>query len=185
MNLQDYKNKYSNYNTQIKQIEIERDSFIANSQNEFNELFKQKQIEDKQWFIENFDYIWNHKDYFYNHSPFKDIVIDFLTLYESTGLCSGAAFHCKKSMLFLSDLIYAWNNGYLYKDKPLIKYKKTNHNGNIKKWFSYIENNQEYTIQDDNYDDSKLEAIKFSWNNKISIWDRYKTIDILKKKDED
>lgn len=181
MNLQEYRNKYNNYNNQITQLKIEQSSFTHNNQQEFDKLFAEKANEDKNWFVENFDYIWKHKDYFYNHSPFKDIMIDFLPIYDVGGLCAGAAFHSKRTFIFLQELIHAWNNGFLYKGYPIISYKKTKHNEINKQWFTYVDNNKEFVIKDDEYiPEFEIKNIPMICSN-ISPWERYKTIDILKK----
>lgn len=176
MNLQDYKNQYLLYSNQIKQIEKERDSLTYYSREEFAKLFQEKQKKDREWFIHHFDYIWKYKDYFYRHAPFKDIILDFLKVYYESGYC-GAAYSSCEVYISLSNLIQAWNNGFMYQGYPIIEYRESNYKGKIMQLITYIKDNQEFTSENNNIDENlrKIEKLCIELNK----WENYKTIDLL------
>lgn len=185
MNLQDYKNQYLLYTNQIKQIENERDSLTYYSREEFAKLFQEKQKKDREWFIHHFDYIWKYKDYFYRHAPFKDIILDFLEVYYESGYCGGAAYSSCEVYISLSNLIQAWNNGFMYQEYPIIEYSESNYKGKITQTITYIKDNQEFTVQ--KYQDLTIQKQNADKNlskvRKLCIelnkWENYKTIDLL------
>lgn len=197
MNLQELKNQNSNYTIQINELKSKQKAFQQENQDLFNTLFKEKQEQNKKWFIEHFDYIWKYKDTFKEKEPFKSIVIDFLSLYKFGGLVGGAAFNSKSGKVYLDSLIMMWERGMLFNGYPIIGIQKYIHNGEIIK-ITYIKDNQEITetfgtkcekslsisISDDVL--QWMDWIKFHKipDTQLSIWDDYKTIDLLKK-DED
>ena len=194
MTLEELKRQNAKYANKINLLKLEQDSFQQEHYKEFCKLFEDKQEIDKKWFIENFDFIWKHKERFKYNEPFKDIVIDFLPIYKTGGIVGGCGFNGVKSMIYLDSLITMWDEGFTYNSYPIISLKVYYHNGKQVS-ISYIKDNQEIEeVFGSNYEntftDLQLEhftdMIKCftSTEDKISRWDRYKTIDILKKRED-
>lgn len=180
MNLQDYIQQYKNYEDQINHLISEREKYKQENLKEFNQLFNQKCEDDKKWFVEHFNYIWKHKDYLKCKSPFNQIIIEFLKLYNIGGLMAGVGFNGQLNSIYLKDLINLWDEGFIYNNFPIIEYKKIIHNGE-QKYITYIENNNLKTIRDDKFDDVNIiKKIKNVAKNNQNHWTNYKSIDILK-----
>lgn len=192
--LNELKLKNAEYANKINLLKLEQNSFQQEHYKEFCKLFEDKQEIDKKWFIENFNYIWKHKERFKYNETFKNIVIDFLPIYKTGGIAGGCGFNDVKSMIYLDSLITMWDEGFTYNSYPIISLKIYYHNGKQVS-ISYIKDNQEIeeVLGSDykkTFSDSQLEhftdMIKcFTYTeDKISRWDRYKTIDILKKRED-
>lgn len=197
MNLQELKNKNNTYTTQIIDLKHKQHTFQQENQDLFNTLFKEKQEQDKKWFIEHFDYIWKYKDTFKEKEPFRSIVIDFLTLYKTGGLMAGVAFNGESNKVYLDSLIMLWEDGMMFNGCPIIGIQKYIHNGIILK-ITYIKDNQEITETYGtncekslgiNMTENVEQWIKWINHHNISkyqlnYWDDYKTIDLLKKEED-
>ena len=190
MTLEELKLKNAEYSNKINSIQLEQQAFQQENYKLFCKFREDKQVVDKQWFIENFDYIWKHKERFRYNEPFKNILIDFLPIFKHGGLVGGTAFNDVKSKIFLEHLITLWDEGFIYKSYPIISLQVYYHHGK-KIIISYIKDNKEVTETLD----SAISESEFLYltnlvnrytpiGERISDWDRYKTIDILKKRED-
>lgn len=190
MELQELKRKNKFYADQIDELIKQQKSFQQDNKSTFNQLFKNKQLKDYDWFVRHFDYVWKHRELLKCKDPFKNIVIDFLTLYKSAGLAGGAAFSGSSDKVFLGNLITMWENGLTHNNYPIISVEEYIHQGNTI-IISYIKDNQVWRETFGSKANKPFDRPLFKkytemirkYNiseSKLSLWEDYQTIDILK-----
>ena len=191
MSVADFRKKYHEYNVQIENLKKERDRFCRENQEKFKAETEQKKILDRKWFVENIDYIGRYKNKIQNSSLFGSIIIDFLPVYKIGGLVGGAAFGGEQSAICLKDLLTAWDQGFLYRNNPIISFEHYIHHGHKYK-ITYIKDKQEFVAElfDKEYKSQlheQMDCLEKMIKNyalrqsDFSLWDSYNTIDILKK----
>ena len=82
------------------------------------------QILDRAWLLGHIDYIWNNRHKL-QHRPCADFVITGFVI-NSFG-CPYYGYAIDK--ITLGNLIKLWNNGFVYKDFPLIHYRISHGDG--------------------------------------------------------
>lgn len=178
--------KLTEMSSQISELNKEKEKYIQLHTSEILEYLKEKQTVDYNWFVDNFDYIWKYRNEFVEKAPFNEIVIDFIQLYQTTGLRGGVAFNGSYNQIYLKDLITLWDSGYLYNNCPIISIKTIYHNGkNV--IIDYIKDGNLFSCKDNTFNkDELIEQLKnyVIKCDTLNVWDGYKTIDILKKRSD-
>lgn len=185
------------YNSQIETIRKEQSSFQLLHNEEFRKSFAEKQANDRKWFVQHLDQILKHQDLLKCKKPFDEIVIDFLPIYVSHGLCCGAAYTSSKYCVKLKTLLEMWNNGLTYNGYPVIAIENCRHNSNGLFTISYVKDSTEQTIgtsydyyNRDKVEDKEIVKIiglimvfinKLILADNLNFWDNYPRIDLLKK----
>lgn len=191
MSVAEFRNKYREYNVQIQNLIKERDLFCLHNQETFKAEAEQKKLCDRKWFVKNIDYIYRYKNKIQNSSLFGSIIIDFLPLYKTGGLVGGAAFGGERNIIYLKDLLAAWDKGFLYQSHPIISFEHYICHGHKYK-ITYIKDKQELVAEFFDKEEKFKEQEQMACaekaikeyalhQDKFSLWDSYNTIDLLKK----
>ena len=122
MNIHDYRKKYLKLKQAVLKAQQDLATFKEAEHRDFYELYRQKQNEDLNWFVEHIDYIQRHKEYIKKSDVLSKIVIDFMPLYVGGGLASGCGFSINSSgyKIFLGDLLDLWDKGFCYEGYPIV-----------------------------------------------------------------
>ena len=100
-----------------------------------------------------------------------------MEVYYESGYCGGAAYSSCEVYISLSNLIQAWNKGFMYQGYPIIEYSESNYKGKITQTITYIKDNQEVTSEINNIDENLSKVRKLCIE--LNKWENYKTIDLL------
>lgn len=190
MTLEEYRKLYQELNYRILQAQKDLDIEFTASLKHFNDLYKEEQISNRKWFIDNLDYILKHKEYIKRSPHLGLIVIDFLMPYFEAGCVGGFSYSSPKDFkIYLKDLLYLWENGFTYNDFPITEF------GDIIRQsryvaINYVEDNKEKFIILVNGKDKELISYYkrlFLQHKSLNIayqypnWQTYKTIkDMIK-----
>ena len=132
MDVKQYNKILKNYNRQIDELVEERRRFVTQNKELVEKQIKEEQAENKKWFIENFDIIWENRAKFSQNTPNADIIIDFFTIYNN-----------RRNVLkkiSIADFISLWNIGFMYNGCPIVEYILSHEL--FKRKISYIKNNK-------------------------------------------
>jgi len=191
MNLNEYRQRYADIYQKIQTTEQELRNELAATKSAFDKLYQRQQDIDKRWFVANLNFFLKHKKHFTSDFGLSQIIVDFLTLYHTAGLCGGAGFGSELDVkITIKDLLNLWDDGFTYKGYPIIGYEKYIHDG-IKIKITYVKNCRIEVVSTD-YLRTKnpLElpeeilkkvrqanvAHKYIYQN----WQTYKTIDVVR-----
>lgn len=111
-----------------------RDAFIAKNRGNVVQTIRNRQANDRQWFIQHFSQVYRKKDAFTLGKPDASAVIDCFTIY-SIGACCG---YRSINRLPIGRLVKLWDMGFKYQGCPVVEY--VNHNGN--QHINYIKSNR-------------------------------------------
>lgn len=206
ISVKDYRELYGSLNAEVDRFK----KFVANAEkalqdtinstkSEFDKALKQKREDDKRWFVDNLAYILKYKDFIAKSRKFGEIIIDFLPIYQATGLVmhSGFYFCCKK--ITLKKLLQLWDNGFKYNDCPILGYEHEKVSGETmtidgRTWgikgrnslnITYYKNGQIHTDSDTSMFYPLPEQIisqirEADVSHLYPDWQEYPTIDVLK-----
>jgi len=191
LSLNDYRQRYADIYQKIQTAEQELRHELVATEKEFNKLYQRQQEVDKRWFVTNLDFFLKYKKHFTSDFGLSQIIVDFLTLYHTAGLCGGAGFGSELDIkITIKDLLTLWNDGFTYKGYPIIGYEKYIHDG-IKIKITYVKNCRIEVVSTDYLrTKNQLElpekilkkvqqanvAHKYIYQN----WQTYKTIDVVR-----
>lgn len=111
-----------------------RDAFIAKNRGNVVQTIRNRQANDRQWFIQHFSQVYRRRDAFSLGTPNASVIIDCFTIY-SIGGCAG---YRSISRLPIGRLVKLWDMGFKYQGYPVVEYVK--HNGN--QHINYIKSNR-------------------------------------------
>lgn len=152
-----------------------RDTFVAKHRHNVLETIRNRQANDRQWFIKHFNQLYRRRDAFSLGTPNASVIIDCFTIY-SIGGCAG---YRSISRLPIGRLVKLWDMGFKYQGYPVVEYVK--HNGNQR--LNYIKGNQLLTKvfkYDENPRFSEaLRAMLRNLRNSNELTDNYRTIEEL------
>ena len=191
MNLNDYRQRYADIYQKIQTAEQELRHELVATEKEFNKLYQRQQEVDKRWFVANLDFFLKYKKHFTSDFGLSQIIVDFLTLYHTAGLCGGAGFGSDLDIkITIKDLLTLWSDGFTHKGYPIICYERYIHNG-IKIRISYVRNGRIEVastgfIQGKNPLELPEEILKKVRQANVAhkyiyqSWQTYKTIDVVR-----
>lgn len=191
MNLNDYRQRYADLYNKVNQAQQELDHELASTRDEFDKLYQRQQDIDKRWFVANLDFFFKHKKHFTSDFGLSQIIVDFLTLYYTAGLCGGAGFSSGLDFkISIKDLLNLWDEGFTHKGYPIIFYERYLHDG-VKIKITYIRNGR-IEVASTGYLRSKnplalpselLEKVRkanLAYKHQYQNWQTYKTIDVVR-----
>lgn len=180
------------YNKQLLEISRKQKEFRDIHKNEFETLINKQREENKKWFVDHIDYILKYSEKFKTDNILGNILIDFFPFYKFGGLMAGVGFNGSYDRMFLSSLLKLWDKGFKYKSYLIVSMEQYIHNGSIL-FISYIKDAQIFKVKFDKAEEKpftveELNNFKnlihsyYISKDKISIWDNYNTLDLLKNK---
>ncbi len=189
MILEEYRSRYAILFDKINLAKKILEQELTFSHHEFNKAYHIQQLQDKEWFAQNLDYILKNKKHFETSPGLGDIVIDFLLPYYNGGLVAGVAWNSPLNFkLYLKDLLYLWDIGFCYNGYPILSYKE------IRRYertilIEYVKNSCIEIVKDKYVKGQNSLALSqniISKLNSLNIadlypdWQTYKTISVIK-----
>ena len=154
-----------------------RDAFIAKNRGNVVQTIRNRQANDRQWFIQHFSQVYRNKHLFSLGTPNASVIIDCFTIY-SIGGCAG---YRSISRLPIGRLVKLWDMGFKYQGYPVVEYIK--HNGNQR--LNYIKSNQLQTkvfkYSENPRFSEALRTMLRNLRNSNELTDNYRTIEELRK----
>lgn len=101
-------------NRQIDNLKKSKTALIRQYESNINKQIEKQKKKHKKWFIKNFDFIYNNRHKFSKNTPFANVIIDFLYLYNKSNM------HLLN--ISISDLIFLWDLGFTYHGFPIVEF---------------------------------------------------------------
>lgn len=191
MTLNDYRQRYADLYNKVNQAQQELDHELVATEKEFSKLYQRQQEVDKRWFVANLDFFLKYKKHFTSDFGLSQIIVDFLTLYHTAGLCGGAGFGSELDIkITIKDLLTLWNDGFIYKGYPIICYERYLHEGvKIKITYirkgrievastGYLRSKNPLALPDEILE--KVQKANLAHKYQYQNWQTYKTIDVVR-----
>lgn len=191
LGLNDYRQRYADIYQKIQTAEQELRHELITTKDEFDKLYQRQQKIDKRWFVANLDFFLKYKKHFTSDFGLSQIIVDFLTLYHTAGLCGGAGFGSDLDVkITIKDLLTLWSDGFTHKGYPIICYERYIHNG-IKIRISYVKNCRIEVVSTDYLRTKnplalplelleKVRKANLAYKHQYQNWQTYKTIDVVR-----
>lgn len=176
-----YNQKKEEYISQQNDLKYKQDELKRVSESIIDTMRSVNRKSNYEWFIKNFDWIYNNRRLFSIGTCYSDIIVDFLTFYSE---CQGmfAGINPLITKLSLGRLVKIWDNGYKYNDRPLIGFhQKGRENYGVCYWIENGEIKTHNVLNFKNYLPTACYTELLGFNKKQpSDYEIYRTIDELK-----
>ena len=119
MDLDTYMNTLKEYDNRIKDIELSKQSFIAEHLPVMQEEWRLRLVEGRKIFLKLIPFIMKHKDHFLKID--SNYVVDCFHIITKVGKPLGCGYMLHDGIT-IKNLLKLWDKGFTYNDCPIVEY---------------------------------------------------------------
>ena len=174
MDLDTYMNTLKEYDNKIKDIELSKQSFIAEHLPVMQEEWRLRLVEGRKTFLKLIPFIMKHKDHFLKID--SNYVVDCFHIITKVGKPLGCGYMLHDGIT-IKNLLKLWDKGFTYNDCPIVEYLYFDGNSSI----TYIKDNEYVKVKTKPLDKDLIDEVtKLSYTIKKFSNDYKRFVEIKK-----
>ena len=174
MDLDTYMNTLKEYDNKIKDIELSKQSFIAEHLPVMQEEWRLRLVEGRKTFLKLIPFIIKHKDHFLKID--SNYVVDCFHIITKVGKPLGCGYMLHDGIT-IKNLLKLWDKGFTYNDCPIVEYLYFDGTASI----TYIKDNEYVKVKTKPLDKDLIDEVtKLSYTIKKFSNDYKRFVEIKK-----